>query len=56
MDSWASDFVITVSIIISGLTVNILAKKLKWGWKLLLTLAVAIILSTIGHLIIKFCQ
>lgn len=55
MSDWTSDFIITLSLIIGGLVVKLLPRKPKWGWQLLLWLVISIILSIIGHLIVKLC-
>ncbi len=53
MNDWISDFIITVTITIGVVIIKILPKKIKWGWRLVIGLLSAIMLSTIGHLIIK---
>ena len=53
MNSWASDFIITISMIIGGLAAKSLPKKVNLIWRIAIALAVGIILSILGHLIVK---
>lgn len=54
MNDWTSDFIITISVIISSITVRLLPKKVKMVWRIAVTLIFAIFLSIIGHLMVKF--
>lgn len=53
MDSWASDFIITISMIAGGLVAKSIPEKVKLIWRIAIALAVGIILSILGHLIVK---
>ena len=53
MNDGISDFIITFSIIIGGLLAKILPSKIKWWWRLVIGLLVAIILSILVHLLVK---
>ncbi len=56
MNEGISDFIITIAAIISVVIIKVLPKSIKWGWRMVIGVFSAIILSTIGHLIIKlFC-
>ncbi len=52
MNEWVSDFIITVTVTIGVVIIKVLPKKIKWGWRLVIGLLSAIILSMIGHLIV----
>lgn len=56
MDSWTSDFIISISVIIGALVAKILPKKIKLVWRIAIALVVAILLSILGHIIVKICQ
>ena len=53
MNEGVSDFIIAVSIVIGGIVAKKLPRKVKWGWKVLIALFVAIALSMLGHLLVK---
>ncbi|MDE7396471.1 MAG: hypothetical protein K2M98_01955 [Muribaculum sp.] len=53
MDPWTSDFIITISVIIGSFIAKALPKKVKTIWKIVIALISAIILSMLGHIIVK---
>ncbi len=56
MNEWTSDFIIKLSVIIGVVIITLLPKRIKWGWRLVIGMASAILLSVIGHLIVKLCH
>ena len=53
MNDGISDFIITISMIIGGFLAKFLPSKIKWWWRLIIGLLVAIILSTLIHILAK---
>lgn len=53
MTEGISDFIIAISMIVGGLLARTLPSKIKWWWRLMIGLLVAIILSILIHLIVK---
>ncbi len=54
MSDSTSDLIITLSVIIGVLIIKLLPARIKWGWRAIIGMVCAIILSIIGHLIVKF--
>ena len=55
MNEGLSDTIIAISIVAGTLIGKLFFKKLKWGWQLLIILVLSIVISIIGHLIVKIC-
>lgn len=53
MDTWTSDFIISISVIIGALISKTLPKKIRLLWRIAIALTVAIGLSMLGHFIVK---
>lgn len=56
MDTWTSDFIISISLIIGAFVAKILPKKVKLVWRIVIALVIAILLSILSHIIVKICQ
>ena len=54
MTEGTSDLIISISIAISGVITAFLPKRIKWGWKLLVGLGMAIVLSIGGHIVVRW--
>lgn len=55
MDTFTSDFIISISAIIGALIAKILPKRIKLIWRITIALVAAIIISTLAHIIVKLC-
>ncbi len=56
MNEWISDFIIAVTAAIGVVIIRVLPKKIKLGWRIVIGLLSIIVLSMIGHLVVKlFC-
>jgi|GEM_PF-4003114 len=55
MDTYTSDFIISISAIIGALIAKILPKRIKLIWRIIIALVAAIIISTLAHIIVKLC-
>ena len=53
MNEGLSDTIIAISIVVGTLIGKIFFKKLKWGWQLLIILGLSIVISVLGHLVVK---
>ncbi len=53
MNEGLSDSIIAISIVVGTFIGKFFFKKLKWGWQLLIILALSIVISILGHLIVK---
>ncbi len=53
MNEGTSDLIIAIAVAISSIIIKALTKKIKWGWKIVIGMLFAIMLSMIGHLIVK---
>lgn len=56
MDTWTSDFIISISVIIGAIAAKMLPKKVKLVWRTVIALVVVIFFSVLGHIIVKICQ
>ena len=53
MTNGTSDFIIAISVIIGVIVAKVLPQKLALLWRILIAMTLAIILSIIGHLVVK---
>lgn len=53
MNEGISDTIIAISIAVGTLIGRLYFKKLKWGWQLLIILVLSIVISILGHIIVK---
>ena len=53
MTNGTSDFIISIASILGIISVNFFPKRLKLVWKILIMLGIMIIISVIGHIIVK---
>ena len=53
MNEGLSDTIIAISIVVGTFIGKYFFKKLKWGWQLLIILALSILISVLVHLIVN---